>query len=140
MLILVFGLIIVGHNFAKSLWSIIVFRVKSLNINIQFWNFINNLIASTYLFTLSLVFSFSYFNHFSLLEQIANQLNSLTQSDGLTNTKLKQASGVVQHHDAITGTEKQHVTNDYLKMLAAGVNEAEQPFTKLIGYSTSIPD
>lgn len=81
-----------------------------------------------------------WFNSFFVFEQVANQLNSLTQSEGLTSIKLKQASGVVQHHDAITGTEKQHVTNDYLKMLAAGVNEAEQPFTKLIEYSSFIPD
>uniref|UniRef100_A0A182K5Y1 Alpha-mannosidase n=1 Tax=Anopheles christyi TaxID=43041 RepID=A0A182K5Y1_9DIPT len=30
---------------------------------------------------------------------------------------LREAMGVMQHHDAITGTEKQHVANDYARML-----------------------
>ncbi|XP_067673707.1 lysosomal alpha-mannosidase-like [Haliotis asinina] len=34
--------------------------------------------------------------------------------------KLKSAVGVLQHHDAITGTEMQHVTDDYNKMLSEG--------------------
>ncbi|XP_046579073.1 lysosomal alpha-mannosidase-like isoform X2 [Haliotis rubra] len=33
---------------------------------------------------------------------------------------LKEAVGILQHHDAITGTEQQHVTNDYNLMLSAG--------------------
>lgn len=31
--------------------------------------------------------------------------------------ELQSAIGVMQHHDAITGTEKQHVANDYARML-----------------------
>uniref|UniRef100_A0A2M4DMV2 Alpha-mannosidase n=1 Tax=Anopheles darlingi TaxID=43151 RepID=A0A2M4DMV2_ANODA len=32
-------------------------------------------------------------------------------------TVLRDAMGVMQHHDAITGTEKQHVADDYARML-----------------------
>lgn len=32
-------------------------------------------------------------------------------------TMLRRAMGVMQHHDAITGTEKQHVASDYERML-----------------------
>jgi lysosomal alpha-mannosidase len=31
---------------------------------------------------------------------------------------LRRAMGVMQHHDAVTGTEKQHVANDYSRLLA----------------------
>ena len=31
-----------------------------------------------------------------------------------------EAMGVAQHHDAITGTSKQHVANDYAKRLYIG--------------------
>lgn len=37
-----------------------------------------------------------------------------------TSTLLKKAMGVAQHHDAVSGTEKQHVANDYAKRLYAG--------------------
>ncbi|XP_030052794.1 lysosomal alpha-mannosidase [Microcaecilia unicolor] len=33
---------------------------------------------------------------------------------------LKRAMAVAQHHDAVSGTEKQHVANDYARRLAAG--------------------
>ncbi|KYO34592.1 lysosomal alpha-mannosidase [Alligator mississippiensis] len=33
---------------------------------------------------------------------------------------LRRAMAVAQHHDAVSGTEKQHVANDYAKRLAAG--------------------
>lgn len=33
---------------------------------------------------------------------------------------MKRAMGVAQHHDAVSGTEKQHVANDYAKRLAIG--------------------
>ncbi|XP_060715118.1 lysosomal alpha-mannosidase [Tachysurus vachellii] len=39
--------------------------------------------------------------------------------EGDSNT-LKHAMAVAQHHDAVSGTEKQHVANDYAKMLAIG--------------------
>lgn len=37
---------------------------------------------------------------------------------------LQQAIGVMQHHDAITGTEKQHVANDYHRLLSKAVQQS----------------
>ena len=39
---------------------------------------------------------------------------------------LQQAMGVNQHHDAVSGTEKQHVTDDYAKQLSIGTASAAQ--------------
>ncbi|XP_062168660.1 probable alpha-mannosidase At5g13980 [Alnus glutinosa] len=39
---------------------------------------------------------------------------------------LADALAIVQHHDAVTGTEKQHVANDYAKRLSIGYMEAEE--------------
>lgn len=38
---------------------------------------------------------------------------------------MKDAMGIMQHHDAATGTEKQHVANDYARMLHIGVTECQ---------------
>ncbi|XP_030485943.2 alpha-mannosidase [Cannabis sativa] len=38
---------------------------------------------------------------------------------------LGDALGIAQHHDAVTGTAKQHTTDDYAKRLAIGSSEAE---------------
>jgi lysosomal alpha-mannosidase len=37
--------------------------------------------------------------------------------------KLERAMGVAQHHDAVSGTERQHVANDYSKRLSEGIND-----------------
>ncbi|KAL3722920.1 hypothetical protein ACJRO7_035159 [Eucalyptus globulus] len=48
------------------------------------------------------------------------------RSDSGQNTDLlADALAIAQHHDAVTGTEKQHVANDYAKRLAMGYSEAE---------------
>ncbi|XP_055550779.1 lysosomal alpha-mannosidase-like [Wyeomyia smithii] len=56
------------------------------------------------------------------LLQVCKQLTALstaTRSSYFQNrlTVLREAIGVMQHHDAITGTEKQHVADDYARML-----------------------
>ncbi|CAH2064721.1 unnamed protein product, partial [Iphiclides podalirius] len=49
--------------------------------------------------------------------------------------ELKSAMGVMQHHDAITGTEKQHVANDYVRLLDSAIEDAniiaKQAFNKI---------
>jgi len=32
--------------------------------------------------------------------------------------------GVAQHHDAVSGTEKQHVADDYAQRLSQGIDSA----------------
>ncbi|GAV03424.1 hypothetical protein RvY_13849-2 [Ramazzottius varieornatus] len=39
--------------------------------------------------------------------------------------QLREAVGVAQHHDAITGTERQHVADDYARQLAEGIGECQ---------------
>ena len=45
--------------------------------------------------------------------------------------------GLVNHHDAITGTSKQHVAEDYKKILSKGLATAESFLMKAFGYSFS---
>ncbi|KAH6829428.1 Glycosyl hydrolase family 38 protein [Perilla frutescens var. hirtella] len=42
---------------------------------------------------------------------------------GPTTDSLADAMAIAQHHDAVTGTEKQHVANDYAKRLSIGYEE-----------------
>ncbi|KAL6770979.1 hypothetical protein ACKKBF_B33465 [Auxenochlorella protothecoides x Auxenochlorella symbiontica] len=46
-------------------------------------------------------------------------------SGGPTTDGLEAAVSLTQHHDSITGTEKQHVANDYHERLSAGLVEAQ---------------
>nr|KJB76311.1 hypothetical protein B456_012G082700 [Gossypium raimondii] len=49
------------------------------------------------------------------------------RNDSGPNTdSLADAMAIAQHHDAVTGTEKQHVANDYAKRLSIGYTEAEK--------------
>ncbi|KAM3955163.1 lysosomal alpha-mannosidase isoform 2-T2 [Aphomia sociella] len=70
--------------------------------------------------------------------QMVKQLQVLTNLPEHNNAvldELKSAMGVMQHHDAVTGTEKQHVTHDYERMLDQAVEDAliiaRQAFNKV---------
>jgi len=56
----------------------------------------------------------------SVLLQIARQIDVFSGGDGSGVEPLWEAIGVAQHHDAITGTERQHVAYDYIRRLSAG--------------------
>ncbi|KAJ6797677.1 alpha-mannosidase [Iris pallida] len=57
----------------------------------------------------------------------ARQLEFLVgmTSLGPFTSSLEDAIGLAQHHDAVSGTAKQHTTDDYAKRLAFGASEAE---------------
>lgn len=56
-------------------------------------------------------------NHFL---QICKHLTAMAQNDTIKSHLefMKESMGIMQHHDAITGTEKQHVANDYARRLS----------------------
>jgi len=47
---------------------------------------------------------------------------------------LKESLAVMQHHDAVAGTAKQHVTNDYAKRIDNGFNEAVDAIASAVRY------
>uniref|UniRef100_A0A3B4E6M6 Lysosomal alpha-mannosidase n=1 Tax=Pygocentrus nattereri TaxID=42514 RepID=A0A3B4E6M6_PYGNA len=46
---------------------------------------------------------------------------------------MKRAMAVAQHHDAVSGTEKQHVADDYAKRLAEGWAHCQVPYVRPVG-------
>lgn len=65
--------------------------------------------------------------------QAARQLEFLTgrRSAGPNTFSLGDALGTAQHHDAVSGTAKQHTTDDYAKRLAIGAAEVASAQTNL---------
>lgn len=62
-----------------------------------------------------------------IFDQVCKQLEvlgKLGESDP-NSQKLKEALGLVNHHDAITGTERQHVAFDYAKRLSMGAADCK---------------
>ncbi|XP_058798646.1 lysosomal alpha-mannosidase-like isoform X2 [Phymastichus coffea] len=61
------------------------------------------------------------------LLQVVKQLSVLSGApDSPELQRFREAMGVMQHHDAVTGTEKQHVADDYARILHRSVNDGER--------------
>ncbi|KAL8472457.1 hypothetical protein ACS0TY_029611 [Phlomoides rotata] len=54
------------------------------------------------------------------LEFLVGRISTSANTDSLGD-----ALGIAQHHDAVSGTAKQHTTNDYAKRLAIGTSKAK---------------
>lgn len=52
-------------------------------------------------------------------------------------TKLREVMGVMQHHDAATGTEKQHVANDYAHLLESAIQSCQQNIKESLNQLTT---
>ncbi|XP_050556620.1 lysosomal alpha-mannosidase-like isoform X1 [Spodoptera frugiperda] len=74
-------------------------------------------------------------NYLQTMKQL-QVLADLDKHNEFVLNELKSAMGVMQHHDAITGTEKQHVTHDYERLLNQAIDDAfiiaKQAFNKMI--------
>ncbi|KAB7500476.1 Lysosomal alpha-mannosidase [Armadillidium nasatum] len=79
----------------------------------------------------------------NLLQAIKQVSAILRLNRGEELERLAEAMAVAQHHDAVTGTAKQHVTDDYYKRLFIGMlgtNELlSEGFRKMTQSSNSVP-
>ncbi|EOA22308.1 hypothetical protein CARUB_v10002909mg [Capsella rubella] len=57
---------------------------------------------------------------------------------GPNTDSLADALAIAQHHDAVSGTSKQHVANDYAKRLAIGYVEAESVVATSLAHLTKV--
>lgn len=75
------------------------------------------------------------------LLQVAKQLavkSNVPQKDDLN--LLREAMGVLQHHDAVTGTEKQHVAEDYARLLSHASHFSKNLASRSIRYKIIVPN
>jgi lysosomal alpha-mannosidase len=85
-----------------------------------------------------------YERHSNNILQVTRQLNAFSNSE-LRNSifVLSEAMGVAQHHDAVSGTEKQEVVFDYAQRLSFGIDTAvgviNQAYSKLLPKSGQPP-
>lgn len=46
--------------------------------------------------------------------------------------EMMDAMGIAQHHDAITGTERDHVADDYARRISEAMSHSDELYTKLM--------
>ena len=74
-------------------------------------------------------------NHLQSCKQMASFLRIKgAEFEGDLNV-MKEAMGTMQHHDAVTGTEKQHVADDYVRLLHKGVEECQKIQSSFYRYN-----
>ncbi|KAK0079162.1 hypothetical protein PV326_008900 [Microctonus aethiopoides] len=69
-------------------------------------------------------------NLLQIVKQLSVSSNIMDSEDLI---QFREAMGVMQHHDAVTGTEKQHVADDYARLLHKSMVKGENIAAKAIG-------
>jgi alpha-mannosidase len=75
-----------------------------------------------------------YVRKLSGLLQAARQVEFMVGKEpaGPNTDSLEEAVAILQHHDGVSGTERQHVASDYALRLTTGASEAEKVFNKAL--------
>ncbi|XP_006900896.1 PREDICTED: lysosomal alpha-mannosidase [Elephantulus edwardii] len=79
--------------------------------------------------------------------QVCNQLEALAGAAAIKgpyglgdSAPLREAMAVLQHHDAVTGTSKQHVADDYARQLAQGWGPCEVLLSNALSWLSGSKD
>ncbi|XP_028998395.1 LOW QUALITY PROTEIN: lysosomal alpha-mannosidase [Betta splendens] len=72
------------------------------------------------------------------LEVLAGRASREGPYRGADSDTMKEAMAVAQHHDAVSGTEKQHVANDYARRLADGWQHCQLLISNSLGALTGV--
>jgi lysosomal alpha-mannosidase len=75
-------------------------------------------------------------NFLQVCKQI-DVLSKLNENFDQEISYLREAMGILQHHDAVSGTEKQHVANNYALKLSKGIEKCKEVLNK--GFETLLP-
>ena len=75
----------------------------------------------------NIFYTFSKYHSFNMLLNENIDINIISNLNSL-----REAVGLTQHHDAITGTCMQYVSSDYIQRLKNGITNVENDFTKNI--------
>lgn len=62
-------------------------------------------------------------NYLQIVRQLVTFANLKDEDTKNAVNLLEKEMGILQHHDAVSGTERQHVANDYSKRLSRGINK-----------------
>lgn len=66
-------------------------------------------------------------NHYlQVCKQLSVLANKKTYKYGDNLDEMREAMGIMQHHDAVTGTEKQHVAEDYARILQKAIDKCSE--------------
>ncbi|XP_026734781.1 lysosomal alpha-mannosidase-like [Trichoplusia ni] len=69
--------------------------------------------------------------------QVVKQLTVIARlGDSYELHLLRHAVSLVLHHDAITGTSQQHVTNDFIRILSEAIDSCTKKVSNLLSYLT----